>query len=62
MTNCQSIFVTKHGAPDVLQFKSDQIDDPNIGDVCVKISYTGINFADLSCKNYAEWIFLGSII
>ena len=47
MTNCQSIFVTKHGAPDVLQFKSDQIDDPKIGDVCGKISYTGINFADL---------------
>ena len=47
MTNCQSTFITKHGAPDVLKYKADQIEDPKIGEVCVKISYTGINFADL---------------
>lgn len=47
MTDCQSIYVTKHGAPDVLQMKPDQLDEPKTGEVCVKISYCGINFADL---------------
>ena len=47
MTNSQSIFVTKHGAPNVLQFKNDTLEDPKTGEVCVKIKYTGINFADI---------------
>ena len=47
MTECQSIFVTKHGVPDVLKLKSDSLKEPIIGEVCVKIKYSGINFADI---------------
>ena len=42
MTECQSIFVTKHGVPDVLKLKSDSLKEPIIGEVCVKIKYSGI--------------------
>ena len=47
MTKCQSIFVTKHGVPDVLKLKPDSLKEPIIGEVCVKIKYSGINFADI---------------
>mgnify|MGYP006082475485 FL=1 len=47
MTECQSIFVTKHGVPDVLKLKPDSLKEPIIGEVCVKIKYSGINFADI---------------
>ena len=47
MTECQSIFVTKHGVPDVLQLKPDSLEEPKTGEVCVKIKYSGINFADI---------------
>ena len=47
MTECQSIFVTKHGVPDVLQLKTDSLEEPKTGEVCVKIKYSGINFADI---------------
>ena len=47
MTECQSIFVTKHGVPDVLQLKPDSLEEPKTGEVCVKIMYSGINFADI---------------
>ena len=47
MTECQSIFVTKHGVPDVLKLKPDSLKEPIMGEVCVKIKYSGINFADI---------------
>ena len=47
MTECQSIFVTKHGVPDVLKLKPDSLKEPIIGEVCIKIKYSGINFADI---------------
>lgn len=47
MTECQSIFVTKHGVPDVLKLKPDSLKEPINGQVCVKIKYSGINFADI---------------
>ncbi len=47
MTECQSIFVTKHGVPDVLKLKPDSLKEPINGEVCVKIKYSGINFADI---------------
>ena len=50
MTDCQSIFVTKHGSPDVLQLKPDKLDEPKAGEVCVKIKYSGINFADIMSR------------
>ena len=47
MTQCQSIFVTKHGVPTVLKLNDDTLQDPKDGEVCVKIKYSGINFADI---------------
>jgi len=47
MTDCQSIFVTKHGVPEVLKLKPDILEEPKAGEVCVKIMYSGINFADI---------------
>jgi len=47
MTECQSIFVTKHGVPDVLKLNPDSLKEPINGEVCVKIKYSGINFADI---------------
>jgi len=50
MNNCQSIFITKHGAPDVLQLKSTSIPDPKADEVLVGIKYSGINFADIMSR------------
>ena len=46
MTECQSIFITRYGSPDVLKFKPASIPDPAPVEVQVNIKYAGINFAD----------------
>ena len=47
MVNYKVIFIKKHGGPDLLELRPFQILDPKPGEVCVKISNIGINFADL---------------
>ena len=47
MTDCQSIYVTRHGPPSVLRYQQDSLDDPKPGEVQVSIQYSGINFADI---------------
>ena len=46
MTECQSIFITRYGSPDVLKFGPASIPEPAPGEVQINIKYVGINFAD----------------
>lgn len=50
MTHCQSIFITKYGAPPVLQLKSTYLPGPKESEVQIKIEYSGINFADIMSR------------
>ena len=50
ITNCQSVFLTKHGAPEVLKMMSSSISRPKEYEVQVKIKYAGINFADIMSR------------
>tara|TARA_S200000501_G_scaffold98676_1_gene92066 strand:- start:82932 stop:83960 length:1029 start_codon:yes stop_codon:yes gene_type:complete len=47
MVSCKSIFVSKHGGPNVLVLKKHSIRDPFEGEVTIKVNKIGINFADL---------------
>ena len=49
-TNCQSVFLTKHGIPEVLKIVSNSIPRPKEYEVQVKIKYAGINFADIMSR------------
>ena len=46
MTECQSIFITRYGSPDVLKLRPASIPEPSPGEVQLNIKYSGINFAD----------------
>ena len=50
MTDCQSVFITRHGPPSVLQLQSSSLSDPRQHEVQVKIKYSGINFADIMSR------------
>jgi len=50
MQETQSIYITKHGAPSVMEFRDDTIPDPKPGEVTVRIHYAGINFADIMSR------------
>jgi len=50
MIQSQSIFIQKHGAPSVLQYREDTISNPKPGEVTVRIHYAGINFADIMSR------------
>ena len=50
MTNCQSVFITRHGPPSVLQLQSSSLSDPRQHEVQVEIKYSGINFADIMSR------------
>ena len=39
--------VTKFGSPDVIQIQDSEIPEPKAGEILVKVSYSGINFADI---------------
>ena len=47
MIKCKSIFVSKHGRPDVLVLKKHFIREPQEKEVTIKVNMIGINFADL---------------
>ena len=50
MTECQSVFITRHGPPSVLQLQSSSLSDPRQHEVQVEIKYSGINFADIMSR------------
>ena len=50
MTDCRSVFITRHGPPSVLELKSTSILDPKQNEVQVEIKYSGINFADIMTR------------
>ena len=50
MTDCQSVFITRHGPPSVLQLQSSSLSDPRQHEVQVEIKYSGINFADIMSR------------
>ena len=39
--------VTKFGSPDVIQILDSEIPEPEAGEILIKVSYSGINFADI---------------
>ena len=39
--------VTKYGSPDVIKIQGSDIPEPKDEEVLVKVSYCGINFADI---------------
>ena len=47
MNDCRSVFITRHGGPDVLELRTTSISDPIEEEVLVEIKYSGINFADI---------------
>ena len=50
MNDCQSVFITSHGGPDVLEIRSAPIPDPKEHEVLVEIKFSGINFADIMSR------------
>ena len=50
MTDCQSVFITRHGPPTVLQLQSSSLPHPKQHEVQVEIKYSGINFADIMSR------------
>ena len=50
MNDCRSVFITRHGGPDVLELRSTSISDPKEDEVLVEIKYSGINFADIMSR------------
>ena len=50
MNDCQSVFITSHGGPEVLELRSASISDPNEHEVLVEVKFSGINFADIMSR------------
>ena len=50
MNDCRSVFITRHGGPDVLELRTTSISDPIEEEVLVEIKYSGINFADIMSR------------
>ena len=50
MNDCRSVFITRHGGPDVLELRSTSISDLKEDEVLVEIKYSGINFADIMSR------------
>ena len=50
MNDCRSVFITRHGGPDVLELRPTSISDPKEEEVLVEIKYSGINFADIMSR------------
>ena len=50
MNDCRSVFITRHGGPDVLELRTMSISDPIEEEVLVEIKYSGINFADIMSR------------
>ena len=42
MNDCQSVFITSHGGPEVLELRSASISDPNENEVTVEGKFSGI--------------------
>ena len=43
----KSIIVTKHGDPDCMELQDLPTPSPGAGEVCIRVSKAGINFADI---------------
>ena len=50
MNDCRSVFITRHGGPDVLELRSASLSGPKEHEVLVEIKYSGINFADIMSR------------
>ena len=47
----KSILVTKHGDPDCMELQDLPTPSPGAGEVCIRVSKAGINFADIFFKS-----------
>ena len=46
----QSIIVTKHGDPDCMELQEFSTPSPGAGEICIRVSKAGINFADILAR------------
>ncbi len=43
----KSIIVTKHGDPDCMELQEFPTPSPGTGEICIRVSKAGLNFADI---------------
>ena len=43
----KSIIVTRHGDPDCMELQELPTPSPGAGEICIRVSKAGINFADI---------------